>query len=369
MNLTAQDLHLLSPYLTQGKVVNLQVSERKKSREVMLEYEDGTKLVGDLNSGTPFRMQELTGFSSIVSYFARGKYGSNSWRGNCSGLLIRDLLRFYKPDTFADLAVGSGTSMEVARDLGYTSSNSVFSDLNPKWGGIDISGEDLDFPLTDFIFFHPPYYVFPGSSMPVYSGKGADGKGMWGDEINPSDGSRIADMNAFKRWFDKCNSNLYKLLKKNGRMAILMGDSRYRGQYYSMFKEMDIFGEIEQVCIKQQHNCLTDSFKYSGKFIPIEHEYLVVIRKTGPYIIPITHVSHVQKDIRTSERSTWASVIAMILEGNNGEMLRGTLVREMEKHPKSRNNHNVYAKLRQEVRRHPRMFAVDGDSIRLRCPA
>lgn len=146
------DLKKLTPYFSEGKVVSIDVKDRgKKGREVLLEYDDGRKMVGDLNAN-PFRMQPLTGMTSIASYFARGKYGSNAWRGNCSGLLIKDLLNHYQPDTFGDLAVGSGTSIEVANDLGYTSANTVFSDLNPKYGGIDISGDDLDFPLMDFIF-------------------------------------------------------------------------------------------------------------------------------------------------------------------------------------------------------------------------
>lgn len=364
-----RDLKNLAPYLSKGKVVRIDVKDRsRKGREILLEYEDGTKMVGNLDA-SPFRMQKITGFTSIASYFARGKYGSSTWRGNCSGLLIKDLLQYYKPDVFGDLAVGSGTSIEVAKDLGYTASNTVFSDLNPKYGGVDISSGDMDFPLMDFIFFHPPYYVFPGSSMPVYSGKGYDGKGMWGDEVNPHDGSRITDPKAFKRWFDICNANLYRLLKKGGRMAILMGDSRYKGQYYSMFKNMDLYGELEQVIIKEQHNCLTDSCKYAGKFIPIEHEYLVVIRKNGPYIIPITHVSFGKRDIRNSANSTWASVMAMILEDHGGRMTRDELATAMEKTAKAANNNHVAAKMRQELRRHPRMFRTEKDTVYLAAPA
>lgn len=367
--LNEKDVQKLTPFLMKGKVVNLEVKDRgRKGREILLEYEDDTKMVGDLNQPV-LRMRELKGLQSIVSYFARGKYGSNAWRGNCSGLLIKDLLDYYKPDTFGDLAVGSGTSIEVAKDLGYSASNTVFSDLNPKYGGIDISNPDLDFPLLDFIFFHPPYYVFPGSSMPVYSGKGADGKGMWGNEINPHDGSRITDPEEFKRWFDQCNANLYRLLHNGGRLAILMGDSRYRGQYYSMFKNMDIFGDLEQVIIKQQHNCLTDSIQYSGKFIPIAHEYLVIIRKNDPYVIPVTHVDFRKCDMRTSVKSTWANVIAMILESHGGKMDQKDLVFEMDKHPKGANNKDVYAKLRQELQFHPRMFFRDGNNICLAAPA
>lgn len=367
--LNEKDLAKLAPYIGEGKVVNMEVKDRgRKGREVLLEYDDGRKLVGNLNQDK-FRMQPLTGLTSIASYFARGKYGSNAWRGNCSGLLIKDLLEFYKPEIFGDLAVGSGTSIEVAKDLGYNTSNTVFSDLNPKYGGVDISDPDIDFPLMDFIFFHPPYYVFPGSSMPVYSGKGADGKGMWGDEVNLHDGSRISSQMEFKKWFDQCNANLYRLLRKGGRMAILMGDSRYKGQYYSMFKNMDVFGDLEQVIIKQQHNCLTDTIKYSGKFIPIEHEYLVVIRKNSPYIIPVSHVSIGKCDMRTSVKSTWANVIAMILEDNGRKMNKDDLVAAMEAHPKAANNGNIYAKLRQELQRHSRMFSRNGDQICLATPA
>ena len=156
-----RDLKNLALYLEKGKVVRIDVKDcGRKGREVLLEYEDGTKYAGNLDTA-PFRMQRMSGITSIASYFARGKYGNSSWRGNCSGLLIKDLLQYYKPDVFGDLAVGSGTSIDVAKDLGYTASNTVFSDLNPKYGGVDISSTDMDFPLMDFIFFHPPYYVFP----------------------------------------------------------------------------------------------------------------------------------------------------------------------------------------------------------------
>lgn len=245
----------------------------------------------------------------------------------------------------------------------------MFNDLNPKYGGVDISDPEIDFPLVDMIFFHPPYYVFPGSSMPVYSGKEADGKGMWGKEINQHDGSRISDPYAFKQWLDTCNANLYRLLREGGRMAILMGDSRFKGKYYSMFKEMNVFGDLEQVIIKTQQNCVSDNIRYSGKFIPIEHEYLVIIRKNSPYIIPVTLVKHCNCDVRTSKNTTWAHVISMMLESNGGRMKAKDLVVEMQKHPKAKDNHHVAEKLRQQLHLHPAMFKRDGEVICLAAPA
>ena len=363
--LNSSDINKLLPYIKEGTVVNLEVKSYQHKREILLEYADGRKLVGNLDAPN-FKMHELKGLTSIVSYFARGKYGSNQWRGNCSGLLIKDLLQYYKPEIFGDLAVGSGTSIEVARDLGYTAENTVFSDLNPQYGGIDISDPNLDFPLMDFIFFHPPYFVFPGSAMPVYSG--IHNGGMWGDEINPNDGSRISDPLKFKKWFDACNANLYKLLKKDGRLAILMGDSRYKGQYYSMFKNMDIYGEVEQVIIKQQHNCLTDTVKYSGRFIPIEHEYLVIIKKNDPFVIPITTVNFTERDVRTSQKITWSTVIAMLLEYHGGKMKQKSLIDLMRRHPKGKGNNHLDAKLRQELSTHTKMFYRKEDTIYLATP-
>lgn len=367
--LKEKDLNAITPYLSQGKVVNIEIRDQgRKGREITLEYEDGRKLAGNLDT-SPVCLEPLTGLNSISEHFARGKYGNAGWRGNCSGLLIKDLLEYYKPNTFGDLAVGSGTSIDVANELGYDLDHAFFNDLNPKYGGVDISDPDMDFPLMDFIFFHPPYYVFRGSSMPVYSGKGADGKGLWGKEINPHDGSRISDPYEFKRWFDQCNANLYRLLHKGGHLAILMGDSRYRGQYYSMFKEMNIFGEIEQVVIKKQFNCLSDATKYSRKFIPIVHEYLVVIKKGSPYIVPVTIVKHTKCDMRKSKNSTWANVISMILEDAGGRLSRNQLAEAMKKTAKAENNNHVEAKMRQEIQRHPRMFRCDGNDVILAVPA
>ena len=359
--LTEADLTALTPYLSMNgnALIHVDVKDYgRKGREILLEYSDGAKYVGNLDS-KPFTIKKLQGMSSLVSYFARGKYGQTNWRGNCSGLLIKDLLEHYKPNTFADLAVGSGTSMDVAYDLGYTDSNTFFSDLNPQYGGIDIASPDLDCPLSDFIFFHPPYYVFPGSKMPTYSGN------MWGHEADLRDGSRISDPNVFKQWFDDCNANLYRLLRKGGHLAILMGDSRFRGQYYSMFKNMDLYGKLEQVIIKEQHNTVSGQTNYGGKFIPIAHEYLVILRKDGPFIVPISCTRPFERDIRKSEKTTWANLIAMILDDNNGCMNINDLVATLEKTEKAKTNNHVRAKVRQELQRHTKMFVRTADAVSL----
>ena len=73
-----RDLKNLALYLEKGKVVRIDVKDcGRKGREVLLEYEDGTKYAGNLDTA-PFRMQRMSGITSIASYFARGKYGNSS---------------------------------------------------------------------------------------------------------------------------------------------------------------------------------------------------------------------------------------------------------------------------------------------------
>ena len=50
-------------------------------------------------------MNGITNFktTSVVSYPARdNRYGKNTYRGNCTGLLIKDMIEFFKPRLFVD---------------------------------------------------------------------------------------------------------------------------------------------------------------------------------------------------------------------------------------------------------------------------
>lgn len=349
--LNNNDLLKLQPYLNKGKVVNIEIKEYPKNkkrnaiREIILEYSDGLKLTGNLNDNK-LDMKPLTGMTSIVKYFARGKYGSNKWRGNFSGLLVKDLLNHFQPNFVIDPMVGGGTTKEVADDLGISN---LCLDLNPNWGGFDALNEELP-RSSDFIIWHPPYMVFEGSNMPKYSGH------EWGNKPHPSDGSHITDPAAFTKWLNTISANLYTALRKNGRLAILMGDSRYKGQYYSMLKSMNIFGTLENIIIKEQFNCVSDSIQYSGKFIPITHEYLVIIRKTDNFIIPCHIVKNIEIDIRTSEKVTWRTLIQSTIESLGGTVKRKELYEILSKHPKAKSNNNIEAKIRQTLNQFPQLF-------------
>ena len=87
---------------------------------------------------------------------------------------------------------------------------------------------------------------------------------------------------------DKVAKESYRVLKKDKFCAILMGDTRIKGNMVPLaFKTMNVFLEngfkLKEIIIKEQHNCSatgfwkTNSIKYN--FLLIAHEYLFVFKK------------------------------------------------------------------------------------------
>ena len=70
-------------------------------------------------------------------------------------------------------------------------------------------------------------------------------------------------------------------------MAVLMGDVKKKGKLYSMLAEIIKPGTLENIIIKVQHNCFSEQIHYSGSFIPILHEYVMIVRKDNPLLYPI----------------------------------------------------------------------------------
>lgn len=220
-------------------------------------------------------------FTSFVAYPERGAGGSNQWRGNCSPKLVADVLqyvlgckRYYNKDmsafTLLDPMSGSGSSKAAADQLGV---KSVLYDLNPnpangKGGWNALKDEVSD--DADMIFLHPPYH-----QIVRYSGN------MWGNEPHPDD---LSNCESYHEFIDKLNyviKKLYMALRKDGRMAILVGDIRQQGSFYSIQHDIMTLGTLEAFVVKGQYNCKSDSRTYAKPFVPIVTEYMLLLKKEG----------------------------------------------------------------------------------------
>lgn len=289
--------------------------------------------------------------TSVVSYPERGEGGRSDWRGNCSPKLIEDLIGFYQPSQICDYMCGSGTTKAAADTMGI---NSKIYDLH---SGFDIMNCDIP-ERSEFTFWHPPYWDIIKYSDVMY--KASDVEAKFGYNPCEFDLSRIREWDDFVKAMNYAMMKQFCALERGGRMAVLMGDIKRKGKLYSMLAEIVKPGTLEQIIIKMQHNCVSSRTAYSGRFIPIEHEYLMIVKRDDQLIIPVMLSSNRKLDVRDAKCSLWRDVLAAVMETKRGSWSLHELYGELEGHKKTANNANWQAKVRQTLQMHPELFCHDG---------
>lgn len=270
--------------------------------------------------------------NSIMSYKNRGKWGNSQYRGNCSGHVIKDLLQFYFPNhppkQFIEVFSGGGTGKDVAKDLGIK--NSIHLDLNNGWNALI---DELP-KGSDFTFSHPPYWDIIRYETQRKS-------------FHEDDLSNQMSYERFIFQLDKVNEKIYHNLFNGGRHAILIGDVRKKGKYYSIIKDMTWFGDLESHIIKLQHNTMSENKQYAhSQFIPIAHEHLLIFQKNQIWKMNIKYTKDFEKDIRSLTRITWKDLIKATLEYKRKASVQ-EIYELLSVSEKGKNNQNIRAKIRQ----------------------
>ena len=285
--------------------------------------------------------------TSIVSYPERGEGGNNRYRGNCSPKLIEDLIGFFKPTEICDYMCGSGTTKAAADKCG------IQSKLYDLHSGFDIMNSDIK-ERPEFIFWHPPYWDIIKYSDVMY--KASDVQNRYGYDPRKLDLSRIPNWEQFVEAMNYAMMKQFASLEKGGRMAVLMGDIKKRGKLYSMLAEIIKPGTLENIIIKAQHNCFSDNTQYSGSFIPILHEYVMIVRKDTPLLVPVIVAKEIKADIRDMAGATWRDVVAAVLEECTEAVTLTYIYEQIEPHKKAQNNKHWREKIRQTLQINPNHF-------------
>lgn len=279
---------------------------------------------------------------SIVSYPERGPYGNNKYRGNCSGKLIEDIIEQYRLQGLSDFMVGSGTTEDVVKTKGL---RGTFADLNRGYDMLSMEIPDR----AENIFWHPPYHTMIQYSDSQYSSKKVQELyGLSAETIAAHDLSRCRSWEEFIEALNYCMMKQFTALEKGGRMFTLMGDMKKNGILYSMISDCAKIGTLEQIIIKQQHNCVSDGRQYAGRFVPIVHEYLLVTRKDSGLTIPVTTFVKTPMDIRNCLSASWRDILITILQ-EHGEMSLDNIYNAMSGSQKIAGNLNWQAKIRQTL--------------------
>lgn len=299
----------------------------------------------------PYKSELPKLLTSIVSYPERGEGGSNKYRGNCSPKLIEDLISFFQPSEICDYMCGSGTTKAAADKAG------IRSHLYDLHSGFDIMNSEIP-ERPEFIFWHPPYWDIIKYSDVMY--KAADVQQKYGYDPKKLDLSRIGNWDGFVSAMNYAMMKQFTALEKGGRMAVLMGDIKKKGKLYSMLAEIIKPGTLENIIIKAQHNCWSNQVQYSGKFIPILHEYVMIVRKDSPVLIPVIMTKRAEIDIRDMPGATWRDVVAAVLEQFQEPVSLTLLYQQIEPHKKAQANKWWKEKVRQTLQINPAHFTHDG---------
>lgn len=285
--------------------------------------------------------------TSIVSYPERGEGGNNRYRGNCSPKLIDDLIGFFKPQEICDYMCGSGTTRDAAEKCG------IASHIYDLHSGFDLLNSEIP-ERPQFIFWHPPYWDIIKYSDVMY--KASEVEAKYGYDPKKLDLSRIPEWDKFVEAMNFAMMKQFSALEKGGRMAVLMGDIKKKGKLYSMLSEIVKPGTLENIIVKAQHNCFSDNTQYSGTFIPILHEYVMIVRKDNSLVIPVLQVKRMEADVRDIKGTTWRDVVAGVLESSSGAVSLDYIYGQIEPHKKAQQNKWWREKVRQTLQIYPQFF-------------
>ena len=283
---------------------------------------------------------------SIFSFPDRGPWGSSSWRGNCSGHVYQELFDRLTPKVFVDPMVGSGTSVEVARERGI---EAYGLDLKDGFNAVRDSILGAVGKPADLVLSHPPY-----GGMIVYSGE------VWGDAAHPEDLSRCASDDEFHEKMQLVLLNQREATLPGGFYGTIIGDWRRGGRYTSYQAEMIIRmprDELASVLIKAQHNTRSADKAYGRMKLPWNmHEYIIVWqRKQVAMLLVLSGLAH-QHYGRLS--GTWKMIVKAVLIQMGGRANLAALYDEVARAAPDRlaQNPSWREKIRQTLNQNPQLF-------------
>lgn len=289
--------------------------------------------------------------STILNFPDRGPWGNNRYRGNCSGWIIAYLIWRYGVKSLAELFAGGGTGSDVCKDMGISY---IGADLNPipvrknilTLNAVEDEVPD-EFRDKDMIFMHPPY----GAEINIpYAGS------MYEDPTGELAKSDLGQMpwNDFMKSLNAIIMKYYAAMAPGSKMAVLMGDVRRNGVYYSMFNDIVMPGTVLQTYVKMQNNCVSDNRTYGNRFTPIQHEMMYVIEKAlNAYLINYKLPVEKEIDLRDSTTATWKDVVYAVMHKFKKDTSLEELYHEVEGYRKCQSNPHWKEKVRQTLQSGP----------------
>jgi hypothetical protein len=214
----------------------------------------------------PRNASPAPGLTSIHAARRRGPYGSSTYRGNCGGYLIRDLLRYFGPRRVLDPMTGSGTCRDVCQELAIPC---VSMDVRTghdaaDWHLYEAVGR------IDFVWLHPPYW-----RQIVYND-------------DPRCLSNAPTLDAFLSRMRLVLRNCRGVLTKRGKIAVLIGGYSDRGVFQPLPHLLVAAAAREGLrmagteIIRLQYGNTSSRRAYRSSFIPGLHDQCLIFEREPP---------------------------------------------------------------------------------------
>ncbi|GAI60774.1 unnamed protein product, partial [marine sediment metagenome] len=275
----AQEMGISQPRVSQVVInllgANIFIKDKIKVREAIRLYLSGmsqAKVAERFNVSQPTissvvrdysKRKDLIGqhlrnrghLKSVVNYPQRGPWGDAKFPGNTSGYLLVDLIDHYQPKSILDPMEGSGTTGDVAFDMGdipYTGLDLLT--------GFDLVSNELEGEYV-LIFWHPPYHDVIDYDIP-----------------HPNNLSRCPSLVDYLDKMKLCMANLLSHLSPEGHLCILCSDPRKDGIIQPIHSSIINFNlaTLDAALVKLLEG-RSRYFDYgNAPFIPIVHEYILI---------------------------------------------------------------------------------------------
>lgn len=286
---------------------------------------------------------------TIMSYPERGPWGDKNWWGNWSGFIPGYFMQKFNAKAVCEIYAGSGTTSDVAKDLGirYTGIDLSPTPTRSDIISMNILDEDMELPdgfyEADIHFSHPPY---PGINNVKYSDY------MWND----TEKKGIFDIQnmSYEKGMTCINKGImrdFATMKRGAYLVIMVGEIRSKGQYHSMIQDICKPGIFHQSFVKIQHNTRSGRNTYGSRdFALTGQEMIAVFKKPSGFEIAYVLPKNYVMDIRDSKTATWKDVVWSCIQ-NLGTATLSSIYAALENCKKALANANWKAKVRQVLQK------------------
>ena len=223
----------------------------------------------------PLRPQVTTLWDYPSQHYGQGMQGSSAYKGATPSYIIWNLLQRYtkEKDLVVDPFCGSGTTLDVARDL---NRRALGYDVHPTRSDIfRVDARKLPQELTgkvDFVFMDPPYST--------HLDYGPDPRDI--GKLDVADGVYYAAM-------DRVFTEVHRILKRGAHIGLYVGDSfvKDKGFYpigFELFALLRKHFEPVDIIAVTRHNKTLEMGNYrkaadEGNFFLRGFNYLFILRK------------------------------------------------------------------------------------------